>query len=438
MSREIAGLAGSVRFVEFAPAPAAAPASAQAPSGEAPQVELLPATAFSPEATRWLWPQWLASGKFHLLAGAPGTGKTTIALTLAAALSNGTSWPDDAPNEPGDVLIWSGEDGIEDTLLPRLLAAGGAPARVHFVIGARAHGRVRPFDPASDMQALADAACGLDKLRLVILDPVVSVVTGDSHKNTETRRGLQPIVDLAMRLDCAVLGITHLSKNSGGREPLDRVTGSIAFGALARVVLVTVKPADHAAPRRLVRAKSNLGPDSGGFEYRLFGAPVPGRDFHAQRVDWGQALTGSARELMAVELPDEKGAAQRKAQAFLQEMLRDGPVTARDLRAAAQAHGHRWRSLERAKEVIGVRAVKGGRGAGGAWAWQLPAPVVAGGDQDPETPRPAPLDAGGPKASPCSSPRSAPAAPRPRRGCGRTRAGRGADAAGPSSGRARR
>ena len=372
MPREIAGPAGTVRFVEFAPAPA----TAATPSAETPQVELLPATAFTPEATRWLWLHWLARGKFHLLAGAPGTGKTTIALTLAAALSEGAKWPDGAANAAGGVLIWSGEDGIEDTLLPRLLAAGGVAARVHFVVGARAHGRVRPFDPASDMEGLADAAGGIEGLRLVILDPVVSAVTGDSHKNTETRRGLQPIVDLAARLDCAVLGITHLSKNSQGRQPLDRVTGSVAFGALARVVLATVKPADDAAPRRLVRAKSNLGPDNGGLEYRLFGAPVPGRDFHAQRVDWGQALTGSARELMAVEAADETAGAQHKAVAFLQEMLRDGPVAARDLRAAAQAHGHRWRSLERAKEELGVRATKRGFGLGGTWAWQLPTPVV--------------------------------------------------------------
>ena len=372
MSREITGPSGTVDFVEYVPPTSASNAGAQ--------VELLPATAFSPEATRWLWPQWLARGKLHLLAGAPGTGKTTIALTLAAGLSNGTRWPDGANNTPGGVLIWSGEDGIEDTLLPRLLAADGVPGRVHFVVGASAHGRVRAFDPASDMEGLVEAARGIAGLKLVILDPVVSAVTGDSHKNTETRRGLQPIVDLATRLDCAVLGITHLSKNSRGREPLDRVTGSVAFGAVARVVLATVKPADDAAPRRLVRAKSNLGPDGGGVEYHLFGAPVPGHDFNAQRVDWGQPLTGSARELMAVEVADETGGAQSKAQAFLQEMLRDGPVPARDLRAAARAHGHRWRSLERAKEELGVRAVKRGFGIDGTWAWQLPAPE-GGGDE---------------------------------------------------------
>jgi putative DNA primase/helicase len=257
---------GGTRFVEFDP-------RTHVPAG--PTVEVLPATAFQPEAIDWLWPNWLACGKLHLLAGAAGTGKTTIALALAASLSRGGAWPDGAPIEPADVVIWTGEDGIADTLLPRLLVAGGDPRRVHFVTGASEGGRARSFDPAHDMAKLAEAMRGLPPVRLLILDPVVAAVTGDSHKNTETRRGLQPVVGLAANLGCAVLGITHLSKNSSGREPLDRVTGSVAFGAVARVVLATVKAADPNAPRRLVRAKSNLGPDTGGFAYARAGPQLP-------------------------------------------------------------------------------------------------------------------------------------------------------------------
>ena len=129
------------------------------------------------------------------------------------------------------------------------------------------------------MPALVAEAQGLPNLKLIILDPVVAAVTGDSHKNTETRRGLKPVVDLAEWLDCCLLGITHLSKNTSGREPLEHVAGSIAFGAVPRVVLATVKAADIDEPRRLVRAKSNIGPDSGGFAYTMFGALVPGHDF---------------------------------------------------------------------------------------------------------------------------------------------------------------
>ena len=123
-----------------------------------PSVEILPATAFTVEPIRWIWDGWLARGKLHLLAGAPGTGKTTIGVSIAAKITTGGRWPDGSVAEQGDVLIWTGEDGIADTLLPRLLAAGGDPSRVHFVNGMREHGKTRPFDPATGMPDLVQAA----------------------------------------------------------------------------------------------------------------------------------------------------------------------------------------------------------------------------------------------------------------------------------------
>jgi putative DNA primase/helicase len=339
------------------------------PSG--PSVSLLPGSAFTPEAIRWLWRDWLARGKFHILAGAPGTGKTTIGLSLAAAISSGGHWPDGSDvGDAGDVLIWSGEDGVSDTLLPRLLASGADQKRVHFVGSVGDGEKRRPFDPASDMPHLRKAAADLTNIRLLILDPVVAAVTGDSHKNTETRRGLQPVVDLGAELDCAVLGITHLSKNTSGREPLVRVAGSLAFGAVARVVLLTIKDADREKPRRLVRAKSNLGPDDGGVAYVLFGAPVPGCNFSAQRVDWGEILEGTARELMACEQPDDSGDALEDAEEFLLDILRDGPVATKEIRAAASAHGHKPRTVDRAKQNLTITATKAG--FDGGWAWKLP------------------------------------------------------------------
>jgi AAA domain len=161
----------------------------------APAVSIMPATAYAPEPVRWVWPGWLALGKFHLLAGAPGTGKTTIAVSIAATVSAGARWPDGTAAEHGDVLIWSAEDGVSDTLLPRLLVAGGHPGRVHFVDGITEHGKARPFDPSTDMPALVRAARQLPNLKLIVLDPVVAAVSGDSHNNTETRRGLQQLAD---------------------------------------------------------------------------------------------------------------------------------------------------------------------------------------------------------------------------------------------------
>lgn len=167
--------------------------------------------------------------------------------------------------------MWSGEDDPADTLLPRLLAMGAEPARVYFVTGARIGNELQSFDPARDMAQLLVEAERIGNVRLLIVDPVVSAVAGDSHKNTEVRRALQPLVDLGASLGATVLGISHFSKGSAGRDPTERVVGSMAFGAVARVVLCAAKVKrreDKGDRRILVRSKSNIGPDEGGGRVR--------------------------------------------------------------------------------------------------------------------------------------------------------------------------
>lgn len=201
---------------------------------------------------------------------------------------------------PGNVLIWSGEDDPADTLLPRLLAAGADPKRVFFVTGSRVNGALDSFDPSRDMLALREQAERIGNVRLIIVDPIVSAVTGDSHKNTEVRRALQPLVNLAASMNAALVGITHFSKGGQGGDPTQRVVGSIAFTAVARVVLVAarVKSEEGEDHRILARSKSNIGPDEGGFEYRLEQSePVPG--IHASYVAWGASVAGSARDLLS-------------------------------------------------------------------------------------------------------------------------------------------
>lgn len=119
------------------------------------------------------------------------------------------------------------------------------------------------------MVQLAEDANRIGGVRLLIVDPVVSAVAGDSHKNTEVRTAMQPLVDLASHLGAAVVGITHHSKGTVGRDPTERVTDSIAFTAVVRVVLLAAKVKDDQGndKRILVRSKSNIGPDDGGFEY---------------------------------------------------------------------------------------------------------------------------------------------------------------------------
>ncbi len=343
------------------------------------RVSLLNAADVKPEPVKWLWNGWLAAGKLHVLAGAPGTGKTTLALALAAALTTGGRWPDGTRADTGDVLIWSGEDDPADTLVPRLLACGADRRRVHIVDDVVERGERRSFDPAHDVEALRRAALELGlTVRLLIVDPIVSAVAVDSHKNGEVRRALQPLVDLAGDLGCAVLGISHFSKGTAGRDPIDRVTGSLAFGALARVVMATAKmPDDAGGGRLLARAKSNIGPDTGGFQYDLEQCEVPGcPGVFNSRVLWGVAVEGSARDLLAQAETVDAGAQTERTEAedWLRELLAGGPLAAKEVQRYASLAGLAWRTVRRAKDKLGIKPAK--TRFDGGWEWALPSKMA--------------------------------------------------------------
>jgi hypothetical protein len=345
-----------------------APAPQESPDG----VILVNGAALTPEPVDWLWLHWLALGKLHVLAGPPGQGKTTIALAWASLVSAGGRWPDGRSCEPGNVLIWSGEDDPTDTLLPRLIGMKAERSRVHFITGTRLAGKTHPFDPARDMPKLMTAAGEIGDVRLLVVDPVVSTVAADSHNNGDVRRALQPLVDLASALRAAVVGISHFTKGSASREPVERVTGSLAFGAVARVVLCAVKAKveDGGEERRiLARAKSNLGPDGGGFAYSIEQEDVAGfPGISASVIRWGAPLVGTARELLAeAEQDDEAGDGPGDAAQWLRELLSSGAMPAREVKHHADDAGFAWRTVQRAMQKAGVQSRRGGFGQPAEW-----------------------------------------------------------------------
>ena len=355
------------------------PGNDDAPAGEyARDVNLIRASDITPEAITWLWNGWLAAGKMHVFGGAPGTGKTTISMGLAATVTTGGRWPDGSQSTAGNVVIWSGEDDPADTLIPRLALSGADLSRVYFIAEIREGNERRSFDPARDMEPLRRKLAEIGGVKLLIVDPVVSAIAGDSHKNAEVRRGLQPLVDLAGAMHCALLGITHFSKGTGGRDPVERLTGSLAFGALARVVLVAAKHQEEGEDGRTVRlfcrAKSNIGPDDGGFEYDLQQAELkthPG--IFASSVLWGEAVEGAARELLATADAtgdDGEGGTLTDAKRFLADLLADGPLRAGEVFKDADQAGYSKRSIQRAANAIKVERHKDGMKGG--WSWRLP------------------------------------------------------------------
>jgi len=335
-------------------------------------VQITCAADIKPEAIRWLWDGWLARGKFHIFAGQAGTGKTTIAIALAATISIGGRYPDGTRSPVGNVLIWSGEDSAKDTLIPRLLAAGANLSKVHIIGDVRHGDEVRSFDPATDIPAMLEAAVLIGDISLLIVDPVVNAIACDSHKNGEVRRALQPLVDFGERLGCAVLGISHFSKGTAGKDPLERVTGSLAFGALARIVLATAKITEGETTRRIFcRAKSNIGVDHGGFEYDLHQKEIEGYEgLFSSYSMWGQRVEGSARELLAEIEPDNGGSEVNEAEQFLREALADGGMPQKEIAKDYKGAGHSLATIKRAKKRLGIISEKDGMTGG--WFWRLP------------------------------------------------------------------
>lgn len=357
---------------------AQAPASPTAPAPINTTVTLVRGSDIKPEPIRWVWKDWLARGKFHIKAGAAGTGKTTLALSLAATVTVGGLLPDGSRAEVGNVLIWSGEDDPTDTLAPRLIACGADMSRVHFLGSVlQLDGRRRPFDPSKDIEPLRDALAAYGEVALLIVDPVVNAVSGDGNSNPEVRRSLQPLVDLGAAMGCAVLGISHFSKGTAGKDPLERLNGSVAFGALPRVVMAAAKRQEEdGGGRILLRVKSNIGPDSGGFQYDLAQQELkdhPG--IFASTVLWGQAIEGSARDILAtvetMEDGDERAGAAEAAD-LLKELLSAGPLTAKEASGKLSQSGYTPKQIRRAREKAGVISDKQGFGANACTVWKLP------------------------------------------------------------------
>lgn len=351
------------------------------------KVKAVRASDIEPIAIRWLWPGWLAQGKLHILAGAGGTGKTTLLLGLAATITTGGRWPDgERCPAPGNCIIWSSEDDPADTLIPRLEAAGADRSRVYIIQGrTNEHGDAEPFDPATDFDLLRATAEEIGGVSLLMLDPVVSAIKGDMHKANDVRRALQCVVDFAEAQSCAVVGISHFAKGTAGGSPAERVVGSQAFSALARTVLVAAKQEDSDL-RVLARAKSNIGTDEGGVSYVIEATTLDTKrgPIETTRVLWGDKLEGNARDILGdVESSGEQddGDDDDPVEA-LRRVLSSGQLTGKEAKRLMTDNGYTPKQTRTARERLAVETIREGFGKDIKTYWSLP---KIGGAFVPET-----------------------------------------------------
>lgn len=328
-----------------------------------------------PESVAWLWPGRFALGKLTLIAGDPGLGKSFLTLDMAARVSTGAGWPDHPHEraEPGGVVLLSAEDGIADTIRPRLDAAGADVSRIVALEAVRATGAdgketIRGFDMTRDLPALEDAIRSVANCQLAIIDPITAYLGGvDSHKNAEIRGLLAPLGDLAARHRVAVVAVTHLNK-SGTGPAIYRAMGSLAFAAAARAAWGVAKDKDDPRRRLLLPIKNNIAPDTGGLAYAIEPVGVGGCPAVAWEPD---PVNESADDALSNGRGEGEARTERDDAAdWLTDLLADGPRLYRDIERESREAGHAIGTLRRAKAALGVVSRK--PAFGGPWEWSLP------------------------------------------------------------------
>jgi len=317
------------------------------------------------EPVHWLWQDRIPAAMLSLLVGIEGSGKTFAALDMAARITTGRPWPDggsayEAP-ETGNVIFLTTEDHLAYTVRPRLDAMGADCARVAALQGVTtAQGDEDTFNVLDHLPALETMIEELGNVRLVIVDPLTGFLgKTDQNANNDVRRALARFSSIAERFGCAILGISHLSKD-GSKRAIHRTLGSVAFSASARSVWLVQKDKDNEERRLFVPVKMNIARMPRSLAYTI-------RD---QAVQWESRQFECSADDVLAEPKDETPVGE--AEQFLCELLADGRVQSREVMRIAKREHVAERTLRRAKEKLGVVAEKEGMGSGAVWFWRLP------------------------------------------------------------------
>lgn len=322
---------------------------------------ITPASSVSPETVQWLWPGRLARGKLTLLDGDPGVGKSWLSLAIANTIVAGAPFPgSEQRRDPTRALIMTAEDGLADTVVPRLNAMSADTRRIDILRGVQnGDDTIRHFNLERNLPALEEALRGR-LYGLLIIDPLSAYIPAaiNTDKDNQVRSILAPLALLAEAYGVSILALRHLTK--GGRDrALYRGQGSIGFGALARVIMLAGR--DRSGRRLLTVIKCSNAPE----------APAVGYEIREGRFGWLGLVNGTAQDLLLPEATAENAPAAAEAVEFLKEALQDEPVAATLLIAEAAKAGITKSTLTRARFELGVKAKRHGYGRGGTWFWYL-------------------------------------------------------------------
>lgn len=342
-----------------------------APPGVGPDGgEWITLSNVAPERVSWLQPSRLALGKLTLWDGDPGLGKGFGFISLAAAVSTGSELPGRGEFGPADVILLSSEDGLADTLRPRLDAAGGDPARIHVLSFVRRKGE--KFFPSlkRDMDVI-ERKVEETGARLLGIDPFMGFLgVKDAHKDADVKEALGPFAQMLDRLRLAAVGIRHLNKSQVASS-LYRGGGSIGIIGAARSAFLFAADPDDESRRIVAATKANLCPKPPSLAFRIAGTPNG-----SARAIWEPRTNEHSADALLQSVVDNQGSKRvgQEAAEWLARALKDGPRDADELKdEAVNGQGFVWETVKRAKPGLGVVTRKKVGVKHGGWTWQMPA-----------------------------------------------------------------
>lgn len=300
--------------------------------------------------TQWLWYPFVPFGKVTIIMGDPGEGKTTLALNIASALSSGRAFWQEEPIESGDVLFQTAEDGLADTIKPRLMASGADCEKIFFL-----NEKEVPLSFTDERLIEAIQFLGA---KLVILDPIQAFLGAgvDMHRANEIRPIMSHLSDIAARFGCAILLIGHMNKNMNTKAAY-RAVGSIDLTAAARSVLIVQRDKSSPETRVISQIKSSLAPEGANVAFRL--SENNGFEYIGEyESDIDELLLGIGTDRAKSELAREL---------LMSELGGGNSVPAKVLIDKASQMGISATALRRAKASLNVRTEKKGEG----WSWKM-------------------------------------------------------------------
>jgi putative DNA primase/helicase len=347
-----------------------------------PQLTSKPASSYTMRAINWFWPGRFAIGKLAIIGGLPDKGKGLISCSLIAACTSDEviELPCKEGRTPKGTAIWfSAEDDIEDTVIPRLVAAGAKLDKVEIVGMTKGPDGERMFNLATDLELLRKKIDELGDVVLVIIDPVsayLGVGKINNSSTTDVRAVLAPLTKLAEEKKLCVIGVMHFNKKSDVTNAMLRIADSLAYVATARHVYATVDDPEDETARLFVKAKNNLAPDKSALRYRV-GVRMVGHDPDSNQEIWAPHIEWDAKYVEitaseAMEASSGKSSSRQEAEEFLRSRLAYGPVPVSEIEEEAKAHGISVSgALKRARKKLGVICSKEDGKLGGKWFLEM-------------------------------------------------------------------